>query len=203
MQAHWRRRIGTAIGIAVVAVAAAVGPATVRAQSSIGSPVAANYKGAVGLGLIGAELGAVIPAVAGLDATWAYFVFPVIGAAGGAVGGYFAIDHAGHAELSVAALTLGMALVIPALVVTLAETAYNPESDGEGEAARTRRRQTARLTPADHARFRSARGAGNGLLRLAPGEIALAAPGVALLPSVERGELHLSGVNVALVSGRF
>ncbi|HTU61399.1 MAG TPA: hypothetical protein VMF89_23250, partial [Polyangiales bacterium] len=42
--------------------------------------VEADFKGAVGLGLVGAELGAVIPALVGVEATWAYIVFPAVGA---------------------------------------------------------------------------------------------------------------------------
>jgi hypothetical protein len=208
MQAHWRglrkTAMAIAIGIALVGVATAVVPgatsrAHAQAQGSIGSPVGADYKGAVGLGLVGAELGAVIPALAGMDETWAFIVFPVVGAAGGALAGYFAIDNPGHADISVVALTAGMALVIPALVTTLALTAYDPESEQQdGAATRTQRRHTARLKL-----LRSARFAGSGLLRVSEGQLALAAPGIALLPTATRGELQLSGVNVALFSGRF
>ena len=86
-----------------------------------------DFKGAVGLGLIGAELGFVIPALAGAKGVWPYIVFPVAGAAGGAVAGYFLLEKGeGHPELAVAALTVGMALAIPALVATVAATAYRP-----------------------------------------------------------------------------
>jgi len=178
-----------------------------------GKAVAADYKGAVGLGLFGAEVGAVIPALAGVDAPWAYIVFPAVGAAGGAVAGYFAIDHAGHAELSVGVLTAGMALVIPALVITLWATAYDPDSDeadaqpmrGAGVASAGRAgRVHARAPISAQARRRvSVASAGTGMLRLADGELGFATPGVALVPSVQRGEMRLAGVNVSLLSGRF
>ncbi|HEY2735959.1 MAG TPA: hypothetical protein VGI70_18305 [Polyangiales bacterium] len=174
-------------------------PASSQAQ---GKPVASNYKGAVGLGLIGAELGAVIPAVAGVDATWAYIVFPVIGAAGGAVGGYFAIDHQDHAQLSVIALTAGMALIIPALVVTLSETAYDAESDtasnSRGGVASARHEPTR-----SERTLRARAAAGSGLLRLSEGEFALSAPGVAIVPSAQRGDTRLAGMSMSLLSGRF
>jgi hypothetical protein len=142
-------------------------PAASQAQ---GKPVAADFKGAVGLGLVGAELGAVIPAIAGLDATWAYIVFPAVGAAGGAVAGYFAIDHAGHAELSVAALTVGMGLVIPALVLTLWATAYDPGSDADSAQSRPRSNDRAGLAsaraPRPVSRAQRQAAAGSGMLRL-------------------------------------
>lgn len=200
MQSRWLRMIG----VAVVCLGFAALPAVSRAQ---GSPVASNYKAAVGLGLVGAELGSVIPAIAGVDATWAYIVFPIIGAAGGAVGGYFAIDKQDHAELSVVALTAGMALVIPALVLTLSLTAYDGGSDsataptrtGVAEAHAPRPRQISAETQARIARA----AAGSGMVRLSDGALALAAPGFSILPSMQRGETRLSGVSVSLLSGRF
>jgi hypothetical protein len=207
MQSRWLRLIG----VAVVCLGFASLPAISRAQSTpaqVGTPVSASGKGAIGLGLVGAELGAVIPALAGVDATWAYIVFPVVGAAGGAVAGYFAIDKPDHAELSVVALTVGMTLIIPALVITLSETAYDAESDTAAmprTLASTRAVQPRRqhvISP--EARARAARAAaGSGLLRLADGELALAAPGFAILPSVQRGDTRLAGVSLSLLSGRF
>ena len=165
----------------------------------------ADFKGAVGLGLVGAELGAVIPAIAGVDATWAYIVFPIIGAGGGAAAGYFAIDHAGHAEASVAVLTAGMALVIPALVVTLWATAYDPDDEPSAStrgSGYTRARVRPALSASAQRQVALAR-AGSGALRLTDGKLALAAPGVSLVPGVERGEMRLAGANVSLLSGRF
>jgi hypothetical protein len=195
------------IGVAVVCFGFVALPAVTRAQAT-GTPVAADGKGAIGLGLIGAELGAVIPALAGVDATWAYIVFPVVGAAGGAVAGYFAIDKPDHAELSVAMLTAGMVLVIPALVFTLAETAYDGESDTAASQPRTlanaREAQRRARAVSPEARARAARAAsGSGMLRLSDGELALAAPGVSIVPSVQRGDTRLAGVSVSLLSGRF
>ena len=50
-------------------------------DSEATTPVRADFKGMIGLGLIGGELGLVIPAVAGLNETWSMIVFPVVGAA--------------------------------------------------------------------------------------------------------------------------
>lgn len=170
-------RFSTALKIAVVTLGLVCSASGASAQFR--EPVPADFKGAVGLGLFGAELGAVIPALAGMDATWAYIVFPAVGAAGGAVAGYFAIDNPGHAQLSVVALTAGMALIIPALVVTLSLTAYDPE----GERDDAKRRKVRRLAAA-----------GPGLLRVSHGELALAAPGIGPTPS---------GLSMSLLSGRF
>jgi hypothetical protein len=102
--------------------------------------VETGFKGVVGLGLIGAELGFAVPALAGMDQTWAYIVFPAVGAAGGATAGYFLLEGEGKSVgANVALLATGLALIIPTMVVTLSATAYDPddeaavESEGDGE----------------------------------------------------------------------
>jgi hypothetical protein len=81
--------------------------------------VQATPKGAIGLGLVGAELGLIIPSVSGLNEVWALTVFPVVGAAGGALAGYFALDKPGREKGSVAVLVVGIAGVLPAVLVTV------------------------------------------------------------------------------------
>lgn len=76
-------------------------------------------KGTIGLGLVGAELGLIIPSVSGLNEVWSLTVFPVVGAAGGALTGYFALDKPGREKGSVAALVVGLAGVLPAILVTV------------------------------------------------------------------------------------
>ncbi|HET8932164.1 MAG TPA: hypothetical protein VFN67_01935 [Polyangiales bacterium] len=172
--------------------------ATVGVAHAQNNQVEAGFKGTVGLGLVGAELGAVIPALAGLDATWAYIVFPVVGAAGGGLAGYFAIDNADKVELSVVALTAGMALVLPALIATLQLTSYDDDDQPPppGGFARSRKH------PGTMRRVEKQLAAGPGMLRMSEGRLAFQAPGVALLPGA-RGESPVSGVNLALMSGRF
>ena len=191
------------IAVAVLSLSVAVTSVASTAQAQ--DKVDADFKGAVGLGLVGAELGAVIPALAGLDATWAYIVFPIIGAGGGAAAGYFAIDNAGHAEASVAVLTAGMALVIPALVVTLWATAYDPDDEPSGmtPGASFARARVRPVLSASAQRQAALARAGTGAVRLVDGKLALAAPGVGLVPGVERGEMRVAGANVSLLSGRF
>jgi hypothetical protein len=119
------------LGLVVFAEVVSAGIAPQIAEAQTGPvQVESNVKGTIGLGMVGAELGFVIPAAVGLEDLWAYIVFPIVGAAGGAVGGYFAFDNNDIVEGSVAALAAGMALVIPALVLTLALTAYDPSEEG-------------------------------------------------------------------------
>ena len=143
-------------------------------------PVEATPKGKIGLGLLGAELGVAVPAIIGMDAWWAYVVFPVAGAAGGAIAGHFLIDQNNHAELSVVFLTTAMALVIPTLVLAASATAYDPESEVRTQAS-----------------------LGTGAIRYNAGTVKLAAPGVSVVPDSQAGRLHVSGVHVSVVSGRF
>lgn len=169
----------------------------------------ANVKGMVGLGLIGAELGFVLPAVAGLNETWAFIVFPIVGASAGAVGGYFLFDSgSGSPELSVAMLTAGMALIIPATVITLAATSYDPEEEPTvitaEHASAARPRARARSVS------QMARRAGNGLVRWSDDGLFLAVP--AIVPVVHPttpAEARLPGtvrpteLRVSMLTGRF
>ncbi len=158
---------------------------TAQAQATaddMPTPVSADYKGMIGLGLIGAELGFVLPAIAGLHDTWAFIVFPVAGAAAGAVGGYFLLEQgAGEPELAVASLTAGMALLIPAMIITLSETAYEPE------------RSVAPVA----------------LVQVTERGVALSTPGVSVVPGASARESLRTGasmareVRVSLVSGQF
>lgn len=168
-----------------------IGPEAAQAQCAGGpcAEVEANYKGAIGLGLVGAELGFVIPAVSGLDDTWALVTFPVLGAAGGGVAGYYLLDQAGHVELSVASLAVGMALIIPSMVLTLTALSYDPADEPTQLQAAAMRR--------DRAVARS------GALQLREGSLAIAVPsfGVRMDEPVE-GRVA-TRVDVPLVSGAF
>lgn len=169
-----------------VAVGASAQSATDEPETS---PVQADLKGMVGLGLIGAELGFVLPAVTGLHETWAFIVFPIAGAAGGAVGGYFLLEKGdGHPELAVASLTAGMALFIPAMIVTLSATAYEPEAS-----VAQARRELARP---------------GGLVRVAERGVSLSAPSVTVISTSAREALRTgfdtaSELSVGVLSGIF
>jgi hypothetical protein len=131
------KRLGTVFALAATLSLATqtLDPGAVEAQcgSRECEQIGGGIKGKIGLGLIGAELGFVIPALAGMEDTWAYIVFPIVGAAGGAVAGHFLIDQnfgPGEGEVPVAILAAGMALVVPTMVLTLALTAYDPGDEG-------------------------------------------------------------------------
>lgn len=195
------RSLAALLGGVLLSAALFFGPASVsHAQEP--RQVPADFKGVVGLGLIGAELGLVIPAIAGVDAGWAYLVFPAIGAIGGGVAGYFLLESGNHTDASIAMLGVGMALVIPAAVLTLSLTAYDPDDDAAPapqaarfDVNRTRRQQ---------ARVR----AGGGLLRMADGGVWLGAPAVSPIASVTAAgqpavRFGVSDFQLSLVSGTF
>jgi len=87
-----------------------------------GHRINGNVAGTIGLGLLGAELGLILtPAVGLQDHTWAWIVFPALGAAGGALAGGFAFDpHDPGPKVTLSLMGVGMALVIPAIVGALA-----------------------------------------------------------------------------------
>jgi hypothetical protein len=194
--------------LAVLAmVLLSVGSAQAQAEpvEQTPNPLEADFKGTVGLGLVGAELGFVIPALAGAEGVWPYIVFPVVGAGAGAVSGYFLLEKGdGHPELAVASLMVGMALFIPAMVFTIAETSYDPESDaanGSPALARNGKRL--------HAARRYAE-AGPGMVRYAAdGSLLLAPPAVTAGHSDSPREALRTGaplsneLRLSLLSGRF
>jgi hypothetical protein len=189
------RRTLSLLGVALVATAVALSAGQAHAQGNNGTktvqvddnPLTATFKGTLGGGLIGAELGFVIPALAGARDAWMYIVFPVLGAGGGALGGYFLMDKGDHAEAAVATLVAGMALVVPALVVTLAATAYEPDTEAP----------------------MAANAAGAGLVRWSERGVYLAPPAVASGPTItpqealRTGAPRTSSVRVSVLSGRF
>ena len=136
-----------------------------------------------------------IPALAGAKGVWPYIVFPVLGAGGGAVGGYFLLEKGdGHPELAVGALTLGMALVVPAMVATIAATSYRPPEQIQSARAK---------------HLREVAQSGDGLVRWSGESLALAAPSIAVVQSqsaraaLRTGTQRTSSLRVSLLSGRF
>ncbi len=200
--------VRTLLAASLAAAVLVSAPASLHAQAATGTPakatstpLSADYKGTIGLGLIGAELGFVIPALAEMDATWAYIVFPIVGAAGGAAAGYFGLERGNQPELAVASLTLGMALVIPAMVITLSSTAYDPEEEaGDTGQARGKSRLLAKAPRKLHPR---AQDNGPGMLRLSEQGLIVAAPGISILPSTQGRDLRIAEVRMSLFSGRF
>ncbi len=198
-------------------------PQSLQAQETEAAQVDASPKGLIGLGLIGAELGLVIPAAAGLDDTWALITFPAVGALGGALAGHFLIDNNNREKAAVAVLVGGLALVVPSVVLTLALTAYDPddeegvatEIEGEPEEFGDEEEGTVSEPPAEvetesaalH-RARVAR-AGGGLVRVGEAGWMLGVPNVSLMPTFTQDELALFGgrqqneLRLSLFSGAF
>lgn len=174
-------------------MAAGTGPRAAEAQSEPPTvqEVRATPKGTIGLAMIGAELGLIIPSAAGLNEVWALTVFPVLGATGGALAGYFALDKPAddaapdsqqfsrRRAASVSMLVVGLAGVLPAVLVAVRGV---------------RRERQERWEPSPQIDIRSKKEqrtrelveAGPGLLRKTRSGIRVSMPGIAVLPSPER-----------------
>jgi hypothetical protein len=91
-------------------------------------PVDAKGVGISGGIILGAEVVLVLEAIIDVEPVWPWIVFPILGAAGGGVGGYF-VEQASP-EGAVAMLVSSMVFLIPTAVAVSASTAYDPESEG-------------------------------------------------------------------------
>lgn len=209
---------------------ASSGMAPERAEAQV-STVQAVPKGAIGLGLLGAELGLIVPAIFGARDWWPYLVFPVLGAGGGAVGGYFMdvqMQRSGTPEVSVAIMAIGMALLVPTIIGTLALTAYSPPSESSqadedmeyqepgGDSVEAVQEEGA-AAPADEGspqsrleqRVRALYAGGPGLLRFHRGAVLLGVPLVTSVPRYTGEELErlsiqqASDVILPVVSAQF
>jgi len=224
--------------LAVFAAAISLGSAlpgaplatSVASAQTAAHQVGPSPKGTIGLGLVGAELGLVIPAAAGLDDTWALIVFPVVGGVGGALAGHYLLDD-GNRTFAIGALALGVALIVPSIVITLSATAYNPDDeggvegsdssgaaagggsgdaadDGSGDASGDTSVEVDSGEQAALHRRHLAR-AGSGLFRLSEEGLMLGVPGLSVLPENARAELSFMRTNegtelrLSLVSGVF
>lgn len=78
--------------------------------------------------IVGAEAVMAVQAAVGVDKMWPYFVFPVLGAGAGGVGGYYLEKVS--APGAVALLVSGIALIIPTAILTASAFSYNPEDEG-------------------------------------------------------------------------
>jgi len=177
-------RIGCVVALAaVVSLSALPRVAEAQLDQATLDTVRATPKGTIGLGLIGAELGLIIPSVSGLNEVWALTVFPIVGAAGGALVGYFVLDKpadqsttpgplgAPREAASVAALVVGLAGVLPAILVTVKGVRRERQERWEPTPQidlRTEKEQRA---------FETAE-AGPGLLRRSRSGLRVAAPGL-------------------------
>lgn len=173
-----------AITLALSLAVTAVDPVRAHAQTPAPAQQESGFKGLFGLGILGAELGLVIPAAAGLDQWWALVIFPAIGAAGGALGGYYGLDQNNQLEASTAILAISIALIVPSVVLTVALRSYDADDDDEAQSVDDD--GAAPASPAAEAeasarrRSESIARAGSGLVRRSEYGLHLGMPGVAV-----------------------
>ncbi|HVR20606.1 MAG TPA: hypothetical protein VMS65_12940 [Polyangiaceae bacterium] len=89
----------------------------------------AKGKAIVGCGLLGAELVLVTEAAIGVQNPWLYVGGGVVGAVGGALGGYALEQNDLSPRTSMILLAAGLTLAIPTTVAVLSATAYEPPAD--------------------------------------------------------------------------
>jgi hypothetical protein len=89
--------------------------------------VSSSGKGIAGGALLGAEVVTITESLVGVRSGWAYWVGGLIGAAGGGVGGYFIEQGSSDGRAPMYMLAGGLALVIPAVVLSLDATRFRPE----------------------------------------------------------------------------
>lgn len=154
-----------------------------------GDEVDGDFKGTIGLGLIGMEVGLLLPPLLKLqDEWWAWTVFPVVGAAGGAAAGYFAFETGTpDRKITIPIFAVGVALVIPAIVGSLAIKARR-----------------------DAAEMRVQNDVGTGFVRFNRGGTFVRAPALSIATGYQNGDMRLgvapqraTNVHVPLFSGRF
>ncbi|HEY2510665.1 MAG TPA: hypothetical protein VGI39_07410 [Polyangiaceae bacterium] len=119
------RSLSTAkLAAAVLALAAVASYAPEsRADETSISPTG---KGVAGGALLGAEAVTIVESIANVRSPWAYVIGAVVGAGGGAVGGYFVEQNSSDGKAPVFMLAGGIGLIIPAVVLTLNATRYIP-----------------------------------------------------------------------------
>jgi hypothetical protein len=126
-----RPRDPRAATAAAAAALVAFGAITAHAPAAYaaGEEVSPTGKGITGGALLGGEVVVIVEAIAGVRPTWAYAAGFGVGAIGGGVGGYFIEQSSDDGKAPMFMLAGGLALVIPALVLTLNATRYQPSSD--------------------------------------------------------------------------
>ncbi|APR99660.1 hypothetical protein [Pajaroellobacter abortibovis] len=107
------------------------------AESAYASTVSSSPKGTIGGVLLGAELVMISESLIGVEDSWSYLIGGGIGAIGGGIGGYLIDQSALNPYVSISMLAGGLALIIPATVLTLNATRYRPSEDASEDQAPT------------------------------------------------------------------
>jgi len=97
-----------------------------RAAPAYADEVTSTGRGIAGGALLGAELVTMTEALFDVRAPWAYAVGGGVGAVGGGVGGYFVEQASSDGRAPLYMLGGGIALIIPAVVLTLNATRFRP-----------------------------------------------------------------------------
>jgi hypothetical protein len=101
--------------------------ATSSVREAHADEVSPSGKGIAGGVLMGAESVTIVASIAGLRTPWVYGVAAVAGAAAGGVGGYYVEQGSSDGTVPMYMLAGGLALLIPAVVLYLNGTRYQPE----------------------------------------------------------------------------
>jgi hypothetical protein len=114
---------------AAFAMAAILGATMVAAplRDARADDVSPTGKGIAGGALLGAEVPVIVEGIAGVHSGWVYFISAIVGAGGGGFGGYEVEKGSTDGKAPMYMLAGGLALVIPAIVLTLNGTRYQPE----------------------------------------------------------------------------
>jgi hypothetical protein len=115
-----------AVSLAVAALMTASAIAA-PAREARADEVQPNAKGTVGGALLGAEAVTIVEALAGVRPGWAYAVGAIVGAGGGGVAGHFIDNGSTDGKVPTYMLAGGLVLVIPAVVLMLNATRFQPE----------------------------------------------------------------------------
>jgi len=99
--------------------------------------VASTPKGTVGGALLGAEVVTITESLFGARPGWAYALGAILGAGGGGAAGYVIDTGSTDGKAPMYMLAGGLALIIPALVLSLNATRYMPEEGATEDTAPT------------------------------------------------------------------
>ncbi len=152
-------------------------------KTALAEEVSPDAKGITGGVMLGAEIVTIPMAIAGVKSGWAYGIGGAVGAIGGGIGGFFIEDASTDGRVPTYMMAGGLALLIPATILVLNATRYQPASNASEDRAPTNQpaadpgeRGKSIVTP-------SAGGTVGGSVETAPATPAPAAPATTPAPS--------------------